>query len=90
MIIDNFTTNHIIFSSNLLVNNNNNGVMSLVTIPSGEQDFIAFICSLPLNFDIVLTNVLGVPSFKVDLMSVSRFVKDLNCSVTFSPYLCIL
>ena len=85
MIIDSCAANHIIFYLNLLVNNINNDVMSLVTIPSGEQAFIASIGSLPLNFDIVLTNMLGVLSFKVDLMSVSRFVKDVNYSVTFFP-----
>jgi hypothetical protein len=34
--------------------------------------------------------VLGVSSFKVDLMSVSILTKDLNCSITFFFYWCIL
>ena len=31
-----------------------------------------------------------VPTFKVDLMSVSRLTRNLNCSITFFPYWCIL
>jgi hypothetical protein len=45
---------------------------------------------LPLNSVISLKNVLGVPSFKVNLMSISRVTRGLNCSVTFFPYWCIL
>ena len=40
--------------------------------------------TLPLNSVISLKNVLGVPSFKVDLMSISQVTRGLNCSVTFS------
>ena len=34
--------------------------------------------------------MLGVPSCKEDLMSVSRVTRDLNCSITFLPSECIL
>jgi hypothetical protein len=40
--------------------------------------------TLPLNSVISLKNVLGVPSFKVDLMSISQVTRGLNYSVTFS------
>ena len=59
-------------------------------MPHGEQDPITSIGNLPLSSTITLKNVLGVPSFKVDLMSVIRITKYLHCSVTFFPYWCIL
>ena len=54
---------------------------------SGEQALITSIGNLPLNSNITLKNVLGVPSFKVDLMSMSRVTRDLNCSIAFFPSL---
>ncbi|KAJ0008304.1 hypothetical protein Pint_29598 [Pistacia integerrima] len=59
-------------------------------MPSGEQAPITSIGNLPLISTVTLKNVLGVPSFKVDLMPVSRVTRDLNCSVTFFPYWSIL
>ncbi|KAJ0048425.1 hypothetical protein Pint_16889 [Pistacia integerrima] len=59
-------------------------------MPSGEQAPITSIGNLPLNSAVTLKNVLGLPSFKVDLISVSLVTRDLNCSVTFFPYWCIL
>ena len=43
---------------------------------AGEQAPITSTGTLPLNSDISLKNVLGVPSFKVDLMSVSQVTKS--------------
>ena len=55
----------------LLVNSSKNTLFSLVAIPSGEQTLITSIGNLPLNLVVNIKNVLGVPSFKVDLMFVS-------------------
>ena len=86
LIIDSGATDHITSSPTLLVNSNKNTFLPPVAMPSGEQASITSIGNLPLNSAITLQNVLGVPSFKVDLMSVSRVTKDLNCSVTFFPH----
>ena len=59
-------------------------------MPNGDQAPIISTGNLPLSPIISLKNVLGVPSCKVDLMSVSQVTRELNCSVTFSPQLCIL
>ena len=42
--------------------------------------------SLSLNSVYYPCDVLCVPTFKVNLMSVSRLTKDLNCSMTFFPH----
>ncbi|RVW82826.1 Retrovirus-related Pol polyprotein from transposon RE1 [Vitis vinifera] len=90
LIIDSGATDHITSSPTLLVNSSKNTFLPPVAMPSGEQAPITSIGNLPLNSAATLKNVLGVPSFKVDLMSVSRVTKDLNCSVTFFPHWCIL
>lgn len=59
-------------------------------MPNGDQAPIISTGNLPLSPIICLKNVLGVPSCKVDLMSVSQVTRELNCSVTFFPQLCIL
>jgi len=90
LVLDIGATDHIIYSLNLLINNHQNTVLPPVIMPSGEQAPITSTGTLPLNSVISLKNVLGVPSFKVDLMSVSKFTRGLNYSITFFPYWCIL
>ncbi|XP_020270654.1 LOW QUALITY PROTEIN: uncharacterized protein LOC109845793 [Asparagus officinalis] len=69
LIIDSGATDHITSSPTLLVNSNKNTFLPPVAMPSGEQAPITSIGNLPLNSAVTLKNVLGVPSFKVDLMS---------------------
>ncbi|CAL8150570.1 unnamed protein product [Prunus armeniaca] len=90
LILDSGATDHITSSPNLLVNSHQNTILPPVIMPSGEQAPITSTGTLPLNSVISLKNVLGVPSFKVDLMSVSQVTRSLNCSVTFFPSWCIL
>lgn len=90
LIIDSGATDHITSSPALLVNSKDNTSLPPVVMPNGDQAPIISTGNLPLTPFIYLKNVLGVPSCKVDLMSVSRVTKDLNCSVTFFPHWCIL
>jgi len=83
LIIDSWATDHIISSPTLLVNSKENTSLPPVVIPNGNQAPIISIGTLTLSPIISLTNVLGVPSCKVDLMSVRRVTRDLNCLVTF-------
>lgn len=88
-IIDSGATDHITSSSQLLYKDKNCSLPP-VLLPSGEQANIDAKGSVSLNSVYYLHDVLSVPTFKVDLMSVSRLTRSLNCSVTFFPYWCIL
>ena len=88
-IIDNGATDHITSSSKLL-HKDKNCSLSPVLLPSGEKTNIVAKWSLPLNSVYYLHDVLSVPTFKVDLISISRLTRGLNCSVTFFHYWCIL
>ena len=90
LILDSGATDHITSFPNLLVNSRHNITLPPVIMPSGERAPITSTETLHLNSVISLKNVLGVPFFKVDLMSISRITRGLNCSVTFFPYWCVL
>ncbi|KAI9165452.1 hypothetical protein LWI28_014477 [Acer negundo] len=85
-IIDSGATDHISSSSKLFFRKNNKCSLPPVLLPSGEKANIVAKGSLPLNSVYYLHDVLCVPTFKVDLMSVSRLTRALNCSITFFPY----
>jgi len=83
LILDSGATDNITSSPNLLVDSRQNTILPPV-IP------ITSTGTLHLNSVISLKNVLGVPSFKVNLMSINRITRGLNCSVTFFPCWCVL
>jgi len=86
-IIDSGATNHISSSSKLFFHKNKSCSLPPVMLPSGDKANIVVKGSLPLNSVYYLHNVLYVPTFKVDLISVSRLMRGLNCSITFFPLL---
>ncbi|CAL8151589.1 unnamed protein product [Prunus armeniaca] len=88
-IIDSGATDHITSSPHLLTNVKHS-TMPPVKLPSGDQAPITATGTLPINSYLFLKDVLGVPTFKVDLMSVSKITEDLTCSVTFFPQWCVL
>lgn len=88
-ILDSGATDHIVSSSKKLTCNKNGSMIS-VLLPNGEKTQISSTGSIPLNSHYILHDVLCIPNFKVDLMSISRLTWGLNCSVTFYPYWCIL
>ncbi|KAE8672369.1 hypothetical protein F3Y22_tig00111843pilonHSYRG00119 [Hibiscus syriacus] len=61
-----------------------------VHLPNGHTETITHIGSYRLNSEIVLSNVLFVPNFSHNLLSVSRLVKDHGCILSFHPDICIL
>jgi transposase InsO family protein len=89
-IIDSGATDHISSSPQLSLGTNNRCSLPPVLLPSGDKANIVAKGSMPLNSVYYLHNVLCVPTFKVDLISVSHLTRDLNCSVIFFPYWCIL
>ena len=85
-IIDSGATDHISSSPKLFLHEDKNISLPPVLLPSGEKANIVAKGYLPLNSVYYLRDVLFVPTFKVNLMSVSRLTRDLNCSMTFFPH----
>ncbi|KAF3771845.1 Retrovirus-related Pol polyprotein from transposon TNT 1-94 [Nymphaea thermarum] len=86
-IIDSGASRHICADENMLQNLKSCNVP--VTLPNGKIIPVhqAGKLSLPL-FE--ANDVLCIPSFKVNLLSVSELTKNLNCSITFLPDHCII
>ena len=89
-IINSGATYHIFSSPQLSLGINNRCLLPPVLLPSGDKANIVAKGSMPLNSVYYLHNVLCVPTFKVDLILVSRLIRDLDCSIIFFPYWCIL
>ena len=60
-----------------------------VHLPNGQTTSVTQICSCKVSIGDTLTNVLAVPDFKYDLLSVSQLTRQLNCSVNFFPEFCV-
>ncbi|KAJ0079986.1 hypothetical protein Patl1_24157 [Pistacia atlantica] len=62
---------------------------STVRLPNEHHSTITHIGSCNIGLDRKLTNVLFVPNFKFNLISISKVTKDLSCFVSFYPNFCI-
>lgn len=60
-----------------------------VCMPTGKESAITHIGSASLLVDIHVRNLLYVPEFEYNLLSVSKLTKELSCSVNFFPYFCV-
>ncbi|KAK4348883.1 hypothetical protein RND71_031638 [Anisodus tanguticus] len=60
-----------------------------VQVPIGGRCSIASIGDAKILRDHILKDVLYVPEFKCSLLSVSKIIKELRCSVLFFPEFCI-
>ena len=56
-----------------------------VQLPNGETNQITHIGSCNITSQNTLRNVLLIPEFKFNLLSVSQITKDLKCAVCFFP-----
>ncbi|KAM1512917.1 hypothetical protein ACFX1Z_024415 [Malus domestica] len=88
-IIDSGATDHVTASSPLL---NPSYLPHTATIqtPDGSQTSIESISSLQVTPNLKLDHVLKVPKFKVNLLSVSKLTRALNCVVIFFPEFCVV
>ncbi|KAK9923369.1 hypothetical protein M0R45_031791 [Rubus argutus] len=89
-IIDSGATHHITSSPQSLTTIDLHSSMSPVCLPSGDKASITMSGAIQFTDSFSINNVLCVPSFKVDLLSVGKTIDGMSCSVTFFPSWCIL
>ncbi|XP_076943736.1 uncharacterized protein LOC143614087 [Bidens hawaiensis] len=84
-VVDSGFTEHITHSFESFLGNIESSQELPVTIPNGESVPVKGkgLCVLPN--DIKIRDVLYVPEFTCNLLSVSRLTQDLRCAVTFFP-----
>ena len=63
-------------------------ITSSVHLPNGSLIKISGVCSIQLNEHILLRNVLFIPEFRLNLISISSLTTDLGSRVMFDPSSC--
>lgn len=88
-IIDSGATDHITFNKVLLFNIKPLPIPYLVSILNGYKVKVS--CTGSLHFlSFTLHHVLYIPSFHYNLISISKFVCQLDCSVLFTKLNCLI
>ncbi|KAG8494583.1 hypothetical protein CXB51_012012 [Gossypium anomalum] len=90
-ILDTGATDHMISDSQSLISPISCATGSrFVYLPNGNLVPVNSVGSYAFDSAHSVTNVLHVPHFKHNLLSVSKLTRDFNCSVTFFPDFCVL
>ena len=61
-----------------------------VHLPNGESVVVTYIGTIHLNSSLILHDVLCVPSFDFNLISVSKLTSTMHCCILFFSNLCFL
>ena len=88
-IIDSGATHHVCHDKNLFLNLTES-MNTSVTLPTGFGVKITGIGTVKLSDLMVLKNVLYIPDFQLNLLSVSQLTKDLGYRVSFDENSCMI
>lgn len=81
---------HIVDDLSLFTTIATDKIATTVQIPKGTHVAVRAVGTVRLSDSFVLHDVLGVPEFAFNLISVSRLVRDLKCVLTFGPDFCLV
>ena len=85
-VIDTGATDHIVHSIHLFTKFTT--VSCVVALPNGEIAMVTHIGSITLSSILILHNVLCVPSFSFNLLSVSQLTKSCSCCLVYLSNFC--
>jgi hypothetical protein len=88
-ILDSGATDHITYDSTIFTKAESSQI-PIVNLPTGSCAPITSTGTIPFNSNITLDKVLCVPSFHLNLMSVSKLTHSLNCCAILFPTFCVL
>ncbi|KAL0846098.1 hypothetical protein Bca101_019344 [Brassica carinata] len=88
-IIDSGATHHVSHDKSLFMNLDTS-VNHHVNLPTGQTVAIGGVGSVVLNKDVTLQNVLYIPSFRLNLISISSLTTDLGSRIIFDPECCLI
>jgi len=89
-IIDSGASDHITPHFHLLTSVSQLKTPGFITMPNGKQSKITHVGSVQLTPTLLLTNVLLVPDFQFNLLSVHKLCQQITGKVIFTPSNCIL
>lgn len=88
-ILDSGATDHIVCSIEFF-NDFRTAQGAEVSLPTGKSIPVEHIGSVKLNEKLWLKDVLHIPSFKFNLISVSKLLQDTSCNLIFTPGQCLI
>ncbi|XP_074377288.1 uncharacterized protein LOC141718806 [Apium graveolens] len=89
-IIDSGASDHMCAHKSLFSSINPLAQPITVSLPNGHTITISSIGTVPISPDLILQNVLFVPHFKFNLLSVHKLTEQLHCTIHFSHDGCFL
>ncbi|XP_074362752.1 uncharacterized protein LOC141703032 [Apium graveolens] len=87
-IMDSDASDHIVSTISHLTNVRCAPANCVIKLPTGESASISHIGELQLKNKLWLRNVLFVPRFKHNLLSIHKLSQDNNCHIRFTPLTC--
>lgn len=88
-VLDTGAIDHIVHSITLFTKITNS-TSTFVQLPNGEKAFVTHMGTILVTSTLVLENVLCVPSFTFNLISISKLTKSLSCCVVFLSTYCFI
>lgn len=89
-ILDSGASDHMCFIKSLFTSMTPLSQPLHISLPNGQLVTILHSGTVPLINDIILTNVLYVPLFKYNLLSINKLTQQLNCTAHFTHNMCYL
>ena len=89
LVLDTGAINHIIHSVTLFTKITSS-ITTFIQLPNGEKVTVTHIGTIQVTSTFVLENVLCVPSFSFNLISVSKLTKSLSCYLVFLSNFCFI
>ena len=88
-VLDTGATDHIVHSVDLFTKITSS-ITSFVQLPNGERVVVTHIGTIQVTPSLILENVLCVPSFTFNLISISQLTRSLSCCFIFLSNLCYI
>ncbi|KAL0448952.1 UNVERIFIED_CONTAM: hypothetical protein Slati_1451600 [Sesamum latifolium] len=89
-IVDSGATRHVCANLNLFTHYHKSNNHTEVSLPDGSKQPVAHIGTVKLSDQIILEHVLHIPTFSINLLSVSQLCQTMPISFVFMSSSCIL
>jgi len=89
-VLDSGASHHMTFNRDILSNISKLPTTVYVTIPNDKEEIITIEGTVNLGNGLVLQNVLYIPSFTCNLISVHQLANDKNCIIIYSARCCLI